>query len=231
MLCDSPASMLRDGKRPSPPRPVSRFPRAASRSNHFNFVAAFFSLMVLGFWSVHRLCGWCIGIPGDFPTSRDARPHRFQFPLRSLFLCTAVAACLLAAYRNYFPAGFPEELLLGWRREAAMLVRGLPLATLVIVPTAVVPCTVLGFRRPSSACLLSVVAAVFGWIGLDYALVELGGNVPLTVWPEIIAAQSGASAAGLISGLVLRAFGYRLFRPERHRKPQLDSTTTSAIEG
>lgn len=177
------------------------------------FLAASFSLLALGFWSIHRLWRWRIGIPGDPPSCNRNRARRAQFRLLHIFECIALAACLLTAYRYYFPDGAPDEVIAGWRRQIATLWWAGPRAILVCSPTALVPWTVLGFRRPSASCILSVTGAVLSWVGLDCALNRFGGQ-PIA-WPEIIAIQSGATAAGLISALVLRAYGYRIFRVER----------------
>lgn len=181
-------------------------------------VAASFSLLTLAWGLLRRFDKWRIGVPGDPPAPSRVRGRRIQFRLRHLFECMALVACMLAAYRYYFPNDFPADWIAGWRQQIVRLIRGLPLVVLVLLPATLVPWAVLSFRTPGDrGSRLMFAAAALGWIGLDLWILWYGGAFGRFRAFEVLSMQLGASAAGLISAIALRICGYRIFRVEREQ--------------
>lgn len=188
-------------------------------------IVACFSLMTLGFWSLRTFTNCRLGVPGD-PTAPPSckRAYRVQFRLRHLFECMALVACILAAFRFYFPDGLPADSFADWPRLAWRFCRHMPAVVLIYLPTALVPWAVLSFRTPRDrGGRLLFAAAALGWIGLDLWIVWNGGVFgPFRAF-EVLSRQLGASAAGLISAIALRICGYRIFRVEREQTPVGDT--------
>jgi hypothetical protein len=182
-------------------------------------IVACFSVMTLGFWSLRPLTKWRLGVPGD-PTAPPSckRAYRVQFRLRHLFECMALVACILAAFRYYFPDSLPANSFADWPRVAWRFCRHIPAVVLIYLPTALVPWAVLSFRTPRDrGSRLLFAAAALGWIALDLWIVWYGGAFGRLRAFEVLSRQLGASAAGLISAAYLRICGYRLFRVEREQ--------------
>lgn len=179
-------------------------------------IVACFSVMTLGFWSVRPLTNWRLGVPGNPAAPACQRAIRIQFRLRHLFECMALVACILAAFRFYFPDGLPADSFANWPRLAWRFCRHMPAVVLIYLPAALVPWAVLSFRTPSDrGSRLLFAAAALSWIGLDLWIVWYGGAFgPLRAF-EVLSRQLGASAAGLISAIYLRICGYRIIRVER----------------
>ncbi|HVW39624.1 MAG TPA: hypothetical protein VHB99_20040 [Pirellulales bacterium] len=175
-----------------------------------------FSLMTLGLWSVRPLTKWRLGVPGAPAAPSRKRPNRVQFRLRHLFECMALVACILAAFRFYFPDDLPADSFADWPRLAWRFCRHMPAVVLIYLPTALVPWAVLAFRSNGGlGSRLLFAASAFGWVGLDLWIVWYGGVFgPFRAF-EVLSIQLGASAAGLISAIYLRICGYRIFRVER----------------
>lgn len=178
-----------------------------------------FAWMTLCVWFTRRFSRWRLGIPGT-PAQRGAqgRLWKIQFRLRHLFECTALAAAVLALYRLYFPDGLPEEFIAeftaNWRPRFSQFIQTMPFVILFLLPTTFIPLAVLALRGDGGFSVLWVTAAAVSWIALDGGLVWLGGVLRFVAWPEILAAQLGASASGAISAIVLRAVGFRIVRKE-----------------
>lgn len=179
-----------------------------------------FVLVAAGFWLVRRASGWQI-VPIDAtPTSRVDRPFRFQYRLRHLLEGMLLTACVLAAFRVFFPQGitFPQGIIGGWNR-IGWEVSDSAMALALLLPPAVVPWAVLiRHDRRKWALLL----AVIGWLALDYGLFQIlawsrlprGVPSPSKLRDVFLFVQSGASVAGLLSALVFRWLGYRIARAE-----------------
>lgn len=178
-------------------------------------VAASFSLLALALSSLRRFGKWRIGVPGDPPAPSRVGGRRIQFRLRHLFECMALVACILAAYRYYFPNDFPADWIASWRQQIVRLIWGLPAVVLVLSPAMLVPWAVLSFRTPCDhGSRLLFAAAALGWIGLDLWILWYGSAFgPFRAF-EMLSMQLGAGAAGLASAIYLRLCGYRIVRVE-----------------
>ena len=181
-------------------------------------IVASFPLLTLGFWSVRPLTKRRLGVLGDPTASSRKRAYRVQFRLRHLFGCTALVGCILAAFRLYLPDGLPADSFADWPRLTVRFCRDMPAAALILLPAALAPWTVLAFRSNGrSGSRLLFFAAALGWVGLDLWIVWYGSAFGGLRAIEVLSIQLGASAAGLISAIYLRACGYRIFRIEREQ--------------
>ena len=180
----------------------------------FIFVAAaLVGLITLGVRLAERRWGWRINATGRCETAQAA--FRPQFHLRRLLEAVALVGGLLTLYRLSWPDGIPAELWVKWQRELVRAVQATPFLLLLIIPTAIVPLSVLadeGRRtwtlRVVAACLVGLAAGVV-WLDQLLGLTLYFGR-PFQAWAMI---HLGASAAGFASSIILRIWGYRILRP------------------
>jgi hypothetical protein len=176
-----------------------------------------FVLVAAGFWLVRRAFGWRI-VPIDAtPTSRVDRPFRFQYRLRHLLEGMLLTACVLAAFRIYFPHGitFPHDITRSWK-SLGWEILGFAPAVATLLPPVVVPWAIL--TSPGWGRRTWLIAAIC-WLAWDCGLVWIIGLSPRAIptrelGEAVLFLQSGASVAGLISALVFRWLGYRIVRAE-----------------
>lgn len=182
-----------------------------------------FALAAMGFWLIRRALGWQI-VPFDAkPTSRKGLPFRFQYRLRHLLEGMLLAACVLSAFRVFFPQGitFPHGVIGRWNRVGGEI-SDFATALAILLPPAVVPWAVLiRHARRTWAVLLAAIC----WPTLDYGLFLFmrWKNLPpgTTSSSELrdifLFVQFGASLAALTSALVFRWLGYRMVRAESEK--------------
>ncbi|HVX63530.1 MAG TPA: hypothetical protein VHC19_23110 [Pirellulales bacterium] len=183
------------------------------------FLATSFSLTAFGFWAVRRFGKRRIGFSDDPPVRCRTSRRPVQFRLRHLFECMALAACVLAAYRFYFPDGFPAEWIAEWPQQFARIGRRMPMMIVTLLPTILLPWAALAVQGRGVRRLVVTTAAIIFWAGLDFGIVRFGGVVRAFIWPELVAIQLGATSAGLFSAIVLRTCGYRIHRVEHGTTP------------
>ncbi len=153
------------------------------------FLATNFSLTALGFWAVRRFGKRRIGFSDDPPARFRTSGRPVQFRLRHLFECMALAACALAAYRLYFPDGFPAKWIAEWRQQFARAGRDVPVAVVALLPTILLPWAALAVQGRGVRRLVATTAAIIFWAGLDFGIVRFGGVIRAFIWPELVAIQ------------------------------------------
>lgn len=161
------------------------------------FIATFFSLLIIG-----KLTHWQI----DIPSSMQAAASGGQFSLKFLMSFTAICAALLAAGRGL--TWVEENGAFDFPRFFTMI--GVTL--MLLFPAFVIPLTALSARLtkrtlivvPIVCLVFTVLAVVATWNFEPGADREMIGFVLLV--------QLGALLGGLVSALILRLNGYRLFR-------------------
>jgi hypothetical protein len=180
-----------------------------------------FAFVAAGFWLVRGASGWQIVPFGVTPAGRVDRSFRFQYRLRHLLEGMLLAACVLAAFRIYFPHGitFPHDVTRSWK-NLGWEILGFAPAVAILLPPVVVPWAILtspGWGRRT--WLIAIVC----WLAWDCSLVWIIGLSPRAIptrklGEAVLFLQFGASVASLISALVFRWLGYRIVRGEPEKE-------------
>lgn len=180
----------------------------------------FFSLLTVVMLPLRRFGKWQLVAPTCDSSLADVKARRapVQFRLRHLFECMTLTAAILALCRFYFPDGISADVSVDWRQEFAKFLRAIP-SLAALLPAALMPISILSLRKNGRKWSLCAIATLMLWITVDCWLTWREGALWLSAWPEIALYQLGAVASGMTSGIVLRAYGYRLARVAFEPKP------------
>jgi len=166
-----------------------------------------FGVAALALWPVRRLSGWRIGRGSP----EAARPS--QFGIVHLILWTTLTAVFLGAARFLGQQVPVEGEGSSWRHPAVQVALAAAFLLVALFPTVVVPWVTLAYRGRRNLLILAAAAA---WAALTYAcIVLMSKSAPTPLYQiaqPIVFLQAGASAAGLLSALVVRLCGYRIAR-------------------
>jgi hypothetical protein len=170
-------------------------------------MAGLFLFLTIPMWGTR----WLLGLRFDRATPNDsAEPARSQFRLRDLFTVTLAAAVILGILKSAVGRDLvDQDWLLSWNELGGLAIFKLfmtALCAVAAIPTAWVS---LGKHRLGLACAglavylaVAVTAERFAY----YMFLDGGPNA----WLIVAGLNTGVVAQVLLTGLLLRACGYRL---------------------
>jgi hypothetical protein len=167
------------------------------------FVVAIAAMLVIAWrlrWSIRQTRG---PEAGDMPLN--------QFSLKFLLAVTTISAALLGIGRA-LASRQDWGRTQGWQSDVLEMIGPIGYLLLALLPALIAPTLVLS-PRPK---LYVMVTIPIVWIGLTVLAVEtivaLEGPSRWDVVKDVVVLQLGSSMAGILTTVVLRIAGYRLFR-------------------